>query len=336
MSAARACTSCKALIAKILKIPSGELARRHPRRRRRLRHEKHALSRISARSRGRRRLGRSVGWLADRSRAFVGDAQGRDNVTTAEMALDVGGRFLAMRVDILGNLGAYLSQFAPYIPWLGATMATGTYHIDALYARFAASTPIRFRSTPIAARGGRRRLTCSSGWSTHARASSNIAPEEIRARNFVKAPTDALSYADRSRLRRRRFRRRDARLPEEGRLAGFARAPRRRKHAAEIRGIRHFKLHRMHRLGRRRGRLRRTRAGTAISPSLIGTQSNGQGHETAYAQVVSQYLDVPLDRIKVVQGDTDRIPTGNGTGGSRSIPIGAVMVPAPRRRSPPP
>ena len=59
---------------------------------------------------------------------------------------------------------------------------------------------------------------------------------------------------------------------------------------------------------------------------LIGTQSNGQGHETAYAQVVSQYLDVPLERIKVVQGDTDRIPTGNGTGGSRSIPVGAVMV----------
>jgi carbon-monoxide dehydrogenase large subunit len=59
---------------------------------------------------------------------------------------------------------------------------------------------------------------------------------------------------------------------------------------------------------------------------LIGTQSNGQGHETAYAQIVSQHLDVPLDRVKVVQGDTDRIPTGLGTGGSRSIPIGGVMV----------
>ena len=59
---------------------------------------------------------------------------------------------------------------------------------------------------------------------------------------------------------------------------------------------------------------------------LIGTQSNGQGHETAYAQVVAQHFDVPLDRIKVVQGDTDRIPTGDGTGGSRSIPIGAVMT----------
>ena len=58
----------------------------------------------------------------------------------------------------------------------------------------------------------------------------------------------------------------------------------------------------------------------------IGTQSNGQGHETAYAQAVSQFLDVPLERIKVVQGDTDRVATGFGTGGSRSIPIGAVMV----------
>ena len=58
----------------------------------------------------------------------------------------------------------------------------------------------------------------------------------------------------------------------------------------------------------------------------IGTQSNGQGHETAYAQAVSQYLDVPLERIKVIQGDTDRVATGFGTGGSRSIPIGAVMV----------
>ena len=59
---------------------------------------------------------------------------------------------------------------------------------------------------------------------------------------------------------------------------------------------------------------------------LIGTQSNGQGHETAYAQVVSQWLDVPLSRVQVVQGDTDRVASGGGTGGSRSIPVGAVMV----------
>ena len=81
------------------------------------------------------RLGAPVKWVADRTEHFLGDAQGRDNETTAEMALDRDGRFLAMRVDIRGNLGAYLSQFGPYIPWLGATMATGTYDIPALHAR---------------------------------------------------------------------------------------------------------------------------------------------------------------------------------------------------------
>ena len=72
-----------------------------------------------------KRLGRSVIWRADRTEHFVGDTQGRDNVTHAEMALDEEGRFLAMRVDILANLGGYLSQFGPYVPWLGASMATG-------------------------------------------------------------------------------------------------------------------------------------------------------------------------------------------------------------------
>ena len=93
-----------------------------------------------------RRLGRSVGWLADRSEHFVGDVQGRDNVTTAEMALDSDGRFLALRVDILGNLGAYLSMFAPYIPWLGASMATGSLpHRRAPRARSRRLHPYRSR-----------------------------------------------------------------------------------------------------------------------------------------------------------------------------------------------
>lgn len=59
---------------------------------------------------------------------------------------------------------------------------------------------------------------------------------------------------------------------------------------------------------------------------LIGTQSNGQGHETAYSQLVSQHLDIPMDRIKVIQGDTDKVATGAGTGGSRSIPVGGAAL----------
>ena len=133
-----------------------------------------------------RRLGRPVGWQADRTEHFVGDAQGRDNVTTAEMALDTEGRFLAMRVDILGNLGAYLSQFGPFIPWLGASMATGSYDIDALYARvrgiYTHTVPVdayRGAGRPEAAYVLERLVDVCAR-------SLGMAPEEIRARNFVK------------------------------------------------------------------------------------------------------------------------------------------------------
>ncbi len=81
-----------------------------------------------------RRLGRPVCWQADRTEHFLGDAQGRDNLTTAAMALDADGQFLGLRVDILGGLGAYLTQNGPYIPWLGATMATGLVDVSPVRA----------------------------------------------------------------------------------------------------------------------------------------------------------------------------------------------------------
>jgi carbon-monoxide dehydrogenase large subunit len=81
------------------------------------------------------KLGRAVAWIADRSEHFLGDYQGRDNVTVAEMALDTEGNFQALRVDTLANMGAYLSFFAPFIPWNGATMLPGCYRIPAMHAR---------------------------------------------------------------------------------------------------------------------------------------------------------------------------------------------------------
>ena len=273
-----------------------------------------------------RRLGRSVGWLADRSEHFVGDAQGRDNVTTAEMALDSEGRFLALRVDILGNLGGYLSMFAPYIPWLGASMATGCYHIDALHARVRG---IYTHTVPVDAYRGAGRPEAAYVLERLVDACAHklgLAPEELRARNFVKP--DQMPYHTHT-----------DRDYDVGDFEGAMRACLKK---ADQSGV-------SQRVRRMRGRAARsvdfgfasyiecTAWGEGEEGSvglerngdftvLIGTQSTGQGHETAYAQIVAQYLDVPIERIKVVQGDTDRIPTGNGTGGSRSIPIGAVMV----------
>jgi aerobic carbon-monoxide dehydrogenase large subunit len=272
-----------------------------------------------------RRLGRPVSWMADRNEHFVGDAQGRDNVTTAEMALDKAGRFLAMRVDILGNLGAYLSQFGPYIPWLGATMATGTYDIATLHAR---CRGIYTHTVPVDAYRGAGRpegaYVLERLVDQCARA-LKMAPDEIRARNFVKA--SQMPYVTQT-----------ARTYDVGDFEGAMRACLAkadypgfgaRVEAAKKRGV-------IRGIGIS-SYIECTAWGEGEEGSVelgpdgnftayIGTQSNGQGHETAYAQVVSQYLDVPLDRIKVVQGDTDRVPTGNGTGGSRSIPVGAVMV----------
>jgi aerobic carbon-monoxide dehydrogenase large subunit len=272
-----------------------------------------------------RRLGRSVGWLADRSEHFIGDAQGRDNVTTAEMALDSEGRFVALRVNILGNLGGYLSMFAPYIPWLGASMATGCYHIDALHARVRG---IYTHTVPVDAYRGAGRPEAAYVLERLVDACAHklgIAPEELRARNFVKpdqmpyhthtdrdydvgdfegAMRACLKKADQSGFKRRAD---DARA--RGKIRGFG-------FASYIECTAWGEGE--------EGSVGLDRNGDFTV--LIGTQSTGQGHETAYAQIVAQYLDVPIERIKVVQGDTDRIPTGNGTGGSRSIPIGAVMV----------
>jgi aerobic carbon-monoxide dehydrogenase large subunit len=272
-----------------------------------------------------KRLGKPVRWVGDRSEHFTGDAQGRDNVTTAEMALDKEGKFLALRVNILGNLGAYLSQFGPYIPYLGASMATGSYDIPVLHARvrgiYTHTTPVdayRGAGRPEAAYVLERLVDlCARKLS--------MPREDIRARNFVK-PSQMPYHTQTNRTY-------DVGDFEGAMRASLAKADYASfdKRADEAKA---------------RGKIRGIGFASYIECTawndneegsvelgsdgnftvLIGTQSNGQGHETAYAQVVSQYLDVPLERIKVVQGDTDRVKTGFGTGGSRSIPIGAVMV----------
>jgi aerobic carbon-monoxide dehydrogenase large subunit len=272
-----------------------------------------------------RRLGHSVGWLADRSEHFVGDVQGRDNVTKAEMALDSDGRFLALRIDILGNLGAYLSMFAPYIPWLGASMATGCYHIDGLYARVRG---VYTHTVPVDAYRGAGRPEAAYVLERLVDACAHklgIAPEELRARNFIKPSqmpyhthTDRdYDVGDFEGAMRACLKKAD--------YASFTKRVDDARRRGQIRGFGFASYIECTAWGEgEEGSVGLERNGDFTV--LIGTQSTGQGHETAYAQIVAQYLDVPIERIKVVQGDTDRIPTGNGTGGSRSIPIGAVMV----------
>ena len=273
-----------------------------------------------------RRLGRSVGWLADRTEHFVGDAQGRDNVTTAEMALDSEGRFLALRVDILGNLGAYLSMFAPYIPWLGASMATGSYHIDALHARVRG---VYTHTVPVDAYRGAGRPEAAYVLERLVDACARklaIAPEELRARNFVKP--DQMPYHTHTD--------RDYDVGDfEGAMraclakadrAGFARRAEDARARGKIRGFGFASYIECTAWGEgEEGSVGLDRNGDFTV--LIGTQSTGQGHETAYAQIVaavSRRADRPRSRscratpigFRPATGPADRDP----------FPIGAVMV----------
>ncbi len=271
------------------------------------------------------RLGRPVRWVGERGEHFLADAQGRDNVTTAEMALDRRGRFLGLRIDLKADLGAYLSQYAPFVPANGALMSPGLYDIGAVHARVRGYYT---HTTPVDAYRGAGRPEAAyviERFVDYIARTIGKAPEALRSLNFIKP--EKMPYATQT-----------GRVYDTGEFEGHMRR------AMELAGWAGFK-DRL-KLSRKAGRMRgiglatyieacsgggAESANVRIEPDgsaivLIGTQSTGQGHQTAYAQLVSQHLDLPMDRIRVVQGDTDLIATGGGTGGSRSIPVGGASV----------
>lgn len=272
-----------------------------------------------------RRLQKPVRWVSERSEHFFACTQGRDNLTRAEMALDAKGRFLAMRVRLDANLGAYLSQFAPFIPWVGSTMLTGCYDIPVGY------THIRgfySHSVPVDAYRGAGRPEAAY---TVERLVDYIADEigmdriQLRKLNLIQPRQMPYKTATKRVYDTGEFAAHMAQAMEIADWKGFSK----RLKAAQKRGmIRGIGL----------GVYIEACGGGSAEPAYvglekdgsvsvrIGTQSSGQGHETAYAQLVAEHLDLPLARIRVKQGDTRDTPTGGGTGGSRSIPVGGAAV----------
>jgi carbon-monoxide dehydrogenase large subunit len=272
-----------------------------------------------------KRLGKSVKWAGDRTEHFLTDAQGRDNVVTAEMAMDADGRFLALRVNLVANLGAYISQYGPFIPYIGASMSTGVYDIQALHVTI---TGAYTNTAPVDAYRGAGRPEAAFLVEKLVDAcarETGIARDEIRRRNFIRPEQFP-------------YRTQTARLYDVGEFEGHMNL------ALERAGWKTFdeRLRQSQASGKIRGIGMATYIeacafegsepayvelnGDGTVTLSIGTQSNGQGHATAYAQFVAEKLNIEPARVHVHQGDTDRLPKGGGTGGSRSIPLGGVSA----------
>jgi carbon-monoxide dehydrogenase large subunit len=274
----------------------------------------HALTCYAA-----RRLGRPVKWASERSEAFLSDTHGRDNITQGEIALDKNGNFLALRTRNVANMGAYLSNFAPFIPTgAGTKVLASVYKFQAIYVNVLG---VFTHTVPVDAYRGAGRPESNylvERLIDAAAAEVGIDRIELRRRNMV-APS-AMPYvtAMKQTYDSGDFQRvLDAALEKvdwagfEGRRASSARRGMKRgigmSYYLEATG------------GSPSERAEIRFADDGFVDVFVGTQSTGQGHETAYVQLTVDQLGIDGDKVRIKQGDTDSIPTGGGTGGARSL-----------------
>ncbi|HYB10155.1 MAG TPA: xanthine dehydrogenase family protein molybdopterin-binding subunit [Alphaproteobacteria bacterium] len=267
-----------------------------------------------------RRFGRPVKWIGERTEDFVSSTQGRDNNTRARLALDGTGRFLALEVSTIANQGAYLSSYGP----LSATTAPstamgGVYAIPAIFmdvqGAFTNTVPVdayRGAGKPEANYLIERLVDLAAR-------TIGFDPFELRRLNVIdKLPyrsalgmlidsgrfgeniADAAIHADRS-----GFDARKKAAAQQGRLRGL--------------GVACF-LETARGQPNERAEIRFDADGRVSL--VVGTQSNGQGHETSYAQIASDLLGLPLESFRLVQADTGMVKSGAGHGGARSMHLG--------------
>jgi aerobic carbon-monoxide dehydrogenase large subunit len=286
-----------------------------------------------------KRVGRPVKWTAERTEAFLSDAHGRDHLSHAELALDADGKFRGLRVRTLANMGAYLSTFAPAIPtYLYGTLLSGPYVIPQIYAEVKA---IFTNTVPVdAVRGAGRpeatylleRLVDKAARElgidrVEIRRQNLIQPNQFPYQTPVALQYDVGDYPATLDLALQsidydHFADRKAESEARGKRRGFGVST-----YIEACGIAPSAL--VGALGARAGLYEA--ASVRVHPTgsvtvFTGTHSHGQGHETTFAQLVNEKLGVPLENVEIVHGDTDRIPFGMGTYGSRSAAVGGSAI----------
>ena len=276
-----------------------------------------------------KQIDRPVKWTADRSEAFLTDNHGRDHITTAELAMDPDGRFLAAKVHTLANMGGYISPANTVVPsYMYATMLSGQYAIPAIHARVEG---VYTNTCPIDAYRGAGRPEAAfviERLANLAARKLGLDQAEIRRRNFIRQfpyQTPLVYEYDSGNY--------EACLDTALKLSDYAGfAGRKAASAAKglIRGIGVSAY--VEACGIGPSRLLASLGGggnmwesceVRVNPIgtvdvMTGAHNHGQGHETVYAQLVSDRFGIPFENIRVIQGDTDRIQAGTGTYGSRA------------------
>ncbi|MFC3231168.1 xanthine dehydrogenase family protein molybdopterin-binding subunit [Marinibaculum pumilum] len=266
-----------------------------------------------------RKLGRPVRWVSDRTEAFLSDTQGRDNISTAEIALDADHNFLALRVHTLAGMGAYLSTFAPMIPTMAGTkVLPSVYRYQAMHVQVEG---VLTNTVPVDAYRGAGRPEANYLMERLIDATADqigVDRFELRRRNMI--PPEALPWKTPTGLTYDSgdfARNMDVAL-ETADWAGFPGRAAAAKAAGKVRGFGlAYYLEATGGAPTERAVIRFTADETV--EVLVGTQSTGQGHETAYTQLVVDRLGVPPEKVRVLQGDSDTINFGGGTGGARSL-----------------
>ena len=266
-----------------------------------------------------RKLGRPVKWAADRGEAFLCDTQGRDNLTLGELAVDADGKFIALRTRNISNMGAYLSTFAPFIPtFAGTGVLASVYGFKAIYANVLG---VFTNTVPVDAYRGAGRPESNYLVERLVDAAARelgIDKVELRRRNMVLPEAMPHSTPVGKSYDSGDFRHvLDAAIKHMD-YVGFPS----RKAAAAAKGKRRglglaYYLEATGGDPTERAEIRF--ADDGFVDVYVGTQSTGQGHETAYVQLTAHNLGIDGDKIRIRQGDTDTIPVGGGTGGARSL-----------------
>lgn len=271
-----------------------------------------------------RRLRRPVKWRAARQETFLADVHGRDQATHGEMAFDKEGRILGIKMRSLANAGAYLSDNLPRVATLAGARVAGTvYAVPAMQY----SVRVLFTNTgPVCAYRGAGRpeivYQMERLLDQGARA-FGIGREEIRRRNFIRPEALPFKNGVGMVIDSGNFRETMEKALEAADWAGFEKRRQEARRHGQLRGIG---------LGyyvEASGGQPEEEAHIRITPegrveAILGTLSQGQGHETAFSQIIAEKLGVPLEAIDFRQGDTAFVKFGNGTGGSRSSQMGGV------------